>query len=42
MNHKLYKENNPHVNYWADKVEQTFKRDADLSYDYNHVMSGGK
>lgn len=42
MNHKLYKENNPQANYWADKVEQTFKRDAELGYDYNHVMSGGK
>lgn len=42
MNHKLYKENNPEANFWADKVESTFKRDADLSYDYNHVMSGGK
>jgi len=42
MNHKLYKENNPAANSWADLVEKTFKRDADLSYDYNHVMSGGK
>ncbi len=42
MNHKLYKENNPQANYWAGKVEQTFKRDAELCYDYNHVMSGGK
>ena len=42
MNHKLYKENNPQANCWADKVEQTFKRDAELSYDYNKVMAGGK
>ncbi|WP_294298954.1 glycosyl hydrolase 115 family protein [uncultured Chryseobacterium sp.] len=42
MNHKLYKKNNPEANFWADKVETTFQRDADLSYDYNHVMSGGK
>lgn len=42
MNHKLYKENNPGANYWADKVEQTFKRDGELSYDYNHVMADGK
>lgn len=42
MNHKLYKENNPKANEWADKVEQTFKRDAALSYDYNHVMANGK
>ena len=42
MNHKLYKENNPKANEWADKVEQTFKRDAELAYDYNHVMANGK
>lgn len=42
MNHKLYKENNPQANYWADKVEQTFKRDKDLCNDYNNVMSNGK
>lgn len=42
MNHKLYAENNPQANYWADKVEQTFKRDAELSYDYNNIMSNGK
>lgn len=42
MNHKLYSENNPEANYWADKVEQAFKRDAELSYDYNNIMSGGK
>lgn len=42
MNHKLYKENNPQANYWADKVEETFKRDKELSYDFNHVMANGK
>lgn len=42
MNHKLYKENNLQANYWADKVEQTFKRDKDLCDDYNNVMSNGK
>lgn len=42
MNHKLYAEGNPQANEWADKVEQTFKRDAELSHDYNYVMSGGK
>lgn len=42
MNHKFYAENNPQANYWADNVERTFKRDAELSYDYNNVMSGGK
>lgn len=42
MNHKLFKENNPQANEWADKVEETFRRDAELSYDYNNVMSDGK
>lgn len=42
MNHKLYKENNPQANYWADKVEEAFKRDKELSYDFNHVMANGK
>ncbi len=42
MNHKLYKENNPQANEWADKVEKAFKRDGELCYDYNNVMSGGK
>lgn len=42
MNHKLYSEGKPQVNYWADKVEAAFNRDAELSYDYNKVMSGGK
>lgn len=42
MNHKLYKENNPQANYWADKVEQSFKRDKHLCDDYNNVMSGDK
>jgi hypothetical protein len=42
MNHKLYAENDPAANEWADKVEQTFKRDAYLMNDYNNIMSGGK
>ena len=42
MNHKLYKENNPQANFWADKVVQTFKFDSLLCDDYNNVMSGGK
>ncbi|NLI59751.1 MAG: glycosyhydrolase, partial [Clostridium sp.] len=42
MNHKLYAENNAAANFWADNVERTFKRDAELGYDYNKVMSGGK
>ncbi|WP_291856936.1 glycosyl hydrolase 115 family protein [Marinilabilia sp.] len=42
MNHKLYAENNPRANFWADKVEKAFERDKALSYDYNNVMSDGK
>lgn len=42
MNNKLYKENNPQANEWADKVEKTFERDKVLCDDYNQVMSGGK
>lgn len=42
MNHKLYAENNPQANEWADKVEQTFARDKALSDDYNNIMSDGK
>jgi hypothetical protein len=42
MNHKLYAENNPKANDWADKVVKAFKRDSALSYDYNNVMSNGK
>ena len=42
MNHKLYAENNPEANLWADKVEKAFARDKQLCDDYNHVMAGGK
>jgi hypothetical protein len=42
MNHKLYAENNTQANEWADNVERTFKRDAELSNDYNNVMANGK
>lgn len=42
MNHKLYNENNPQANEWADLVEKTFNRDKELCFDYNNVMSGGK
>jgi len=42
MNHKLFAENNPQANFWADNVERTFKRDAELEYDYNNVMANGK
>jgi hypothetical protein len=42
MNHKLFAENNPKANEWANNVERTFKRDAELSNDYNKVMANGK
>jgi len=42
MNHKLYAENDPKANEWANHVERTFKRDAELMFDYNNIMSGGK
>ena len=42
MNHKLAADNNPQANYWADRVEQTFNRDAQLCHEYNKVMAGGK
>lgn len=42
MNLKLYKDNNPEANLWADRVEQDFKRDAELCAAYNTTMSNGK
>ena len=42
MNRYLYEHGDPAANIWADKVEACFKRDAELEYDYNKVMSGGK
>ena len=42
MNHKLFAENNPKANEWANNVERTFKRDAELENDYNNVMANGK
>lgn len=42
MNHKLYAEGNPDANKWADKVEATFARDAELCRQYNKDMAGGK
>ena len=42
MNHKLHAENNPQANEWADRVEKTFARDAELCREYNKVMAGGK
>jgi beta-xylosidase len=42
MNHKLYGENNPQANTWADKVESAFRRDAALCREYNEEIAGGK
>lgn len=42
MNHKLYADNNPEANRWADEVEKWFKQDSVLCHDYNNVMSNGK
>lgn len=42
MNHKLYSENNPEANVWADRTETAFRRDADLCRWYNEGIAGGK
>ena len=42
MNQKLYKDQNPECNRWADEVIRCFKRDAELCAYYNQEMSGGK
>ena len=42
MNHKLFAENNPEANVWADRVEQCFERDSILCRGYNKEIAGGK
>lgn len=42
MNNKLFKDNNPEANTWADRVESLFLRDAQLCAAYNTEMSNGK
>lgn len=42
MNLKLAANNNPAANYWADRCEEAFARDAELCANYNKVMSNGK
>jgi hypothetical protein len=42
MNQKLAAEKDLKANYWADRVEYCFKRDAELSKDYNLNVAGGK
>jgi hypothetical protein len=42
MNRKFAAEKNLNANHWADRAEYCFKRDAELSKDYNLNISGGK
>ena len=42
MNKVLAEAGNPDANLWADKVEECFKRDAQLCNYYNKVMANGK
>lgn len=42
MNRNLYALGDIRANEWADRVEKDFKRDKELSDDYNNVMSNGK
>jgi hypothetical protein len=42
MNKVLAEAGNPDANLWADKVEECFKRDAQLCNYYNKVMASGK
>ena len=42
MNIDLYRKGDPTCNLWADKVEATFQRDAELCAAYNKEIAGGK
>jgi Glycosyl hydrolase family 115/Gylcosyl hydrolase family 115 C-terminal domain/Glycosyl hydrolase family 67 N-terminus len=42
MNEKYASEKDLKANYWADRVEYGFKRDTELSKDYNLNIAGGK
>lgn len=42
VNKVLAEAGNPDANLWADKVEECFKRDAQLCNYYNKVMANGK
>ena len=42
MNQKLVHNNDPAANYWAERCERDFKRDAELCAYYNKEMAGGK
>jgi hypothetical protein len=42
VNRKYAADSDPRANEWADRAEYCFKRDAELCYDYNHNIAGGK
>jgi hypothetical protein len=42
MNMKFAAEKDLRANYWADRVENCFNRDSELSKDYNLNIAGGK
>ncbi len=42
MNSKLADEGDLKANFWANRVEYCFNRDAELCNDYNHNIAGGK
>jgi len=42
MNHELYSRGDPAADFWADKVEACFDRDAYLMRQYNKELAGGK
>jgi hypothetical protein len=42
MNRKLASEGDLAANFWADRVDEFFERDAALTYDYNHNIADGK
>ncbi len=41
-NQKYASEKDLRANYWADHAKYCFKRDSELTYDYNHNIAGGK
>lgn len=42
LNRHFAVQNDPRANYWADRVDYCFERDADLCHEYNHKISQGK
>ena len=42
MNKKFAEEKDTSANFWADRVEYCFNRDAELCDDYNHKIANGK